>query len=1040
MKPIRNALVVSLIFSICAVSFSLLHAQNTATPDSIVQVTAEAQGLSLVSPGDFPNASTFWVVDSNSVFSPWPCPPPNASNLPIYDLTGEGSTFLVDATGGQVATDSQQSVADAVAALADSVDNLINQVKASLTAQPQIRMAGRSMVMSMDDLGDGDLTPAFSFPTNGLWLQITNVANGLAYMNLMNGTDFVYEIYSKTDLTATNWDIAGEVFPTDTNCMPFTVPELDQTNLFIWARDWTGITSNGNETPDWWFWKYFGTTDLSDTNLDSVNQPVVNDFQEDIDPNIIFFTLQFPNEVQNAVTNGAVTIIGGQPFYEAVLVNDTNTADANWQPYSGTNVAVCFDSGNGVYTVCVGLRGLPKDSTTTWVTTQSVLFQPSAPAFVITSPATMTVSQPMIQVQGQVSETLSSMSFDVSNAAGIFTNQPGYWQPAFYDTNVLNFTTNTFQCYDVQLTNGLNTITLYATDLAGNMTTTNISVTLDYFEVTNPPALAVIWPTNGTVISGTNFTLQAQVDDPTASVAASITDTNGDTNVVQGLVERSGLVWLQDLPMGAGTNTITVSAVNGAGYTNNIKVSIVQSSDTMTTDPISSDQLNQTNITVTGTLSNPADNVVVNGVEADYYDDAGNWAADGVPVNATGTAYLNVQLEDASYNPLGTQNIGQPQPATVALMSYTSHSHSDATWYNDCKGPAESVSDETMEWLYQTGGTDSGGFAGWNGDCDRENYSYANGLAGGSYGFSPAWEINNTSGTIYYGPVWEYLSHWNKWIYISNFELGGWSSNAHARVMVVPSGQSAVGQTILYLVQAQVLDMGTGLQLAANAVQFMNQLAGTTTEDVTNDDGSVWTEAVVSGAAGANVEVTPSASRFQNISFSSMKLSKLVYISVDSNNKPSTFDAQQVQSTFQSELFSNVFYSLPTGEGVQIMVHVRSSYGGNLGWNSSKQTYVSRVVWNQTYAGGLAASPAKDGNTTIDPIACRNYNTGSDPGIQFWVNILAHETIWLNVCGGADHDLTPPADEISSGLEPPLTASFTVWPANQAYIISKFGF
>ncbi len=49
----------------------------------------------------------------------------------------------------------------------------------------------------------------FSIPTNGLWLWITNVANGTIYANLNGATDYVYEIFSSTNLlavpTVTNW-------------------------------------------------------------------------------------------------------------------------------------------------------------------------------------------------------------------------------------------------------------------------------------------------------------------------------------------------------------------------------------------------------------------------------------------------------------------------------------------------------------------------------------------------------------------------------------------------------------------------------------------------------------------------------------------------------------------------------------------------------------------------------------------------------------------------------------------------------------------
>ena len=169
---------------------------------------------------------------------------------------------------------------------------------------------GGLQALSMDpnDPGDGSDTntytpnysPTYVVPTNGLWLQITNVANGLAYVNLNNATNFVYEIFSKTDLTLTNWSIEQAVWPTNGTVMPFTVAQWNRTNLFLWARDWTGVTSNGNTTPDWWFWKYFGTLTLSDTDLDSQGNTLLSDYQNGLDPNVISFALQFTNEYETS--------------------------------------------------------------------------------------------------------------------------------------------------------------------------------------------------------------------------------------------------------------------------------------------------------------------------------------------------------------------------------------------------------------------------------------------------------------------------------------------------------------------------------------------------------------------------------------------------------------------------------------------------------------------------------------------------------------------------------------------------------------------
>ena len=196
----------------------------------------------------------------------------------------------------------------------------------------------------------------FAFPTNGLWLWITNVANDTVYANLHGGTDTVYEIYSKTDLTAPNWGIETEVFPgTNTNSMSFTVPMADRTNLFLWARDWTGITSLDNETPEWWFYKYFGTTNLLDGDLDTVGNTFSYDYAHTIDPNIIQFSLQFTNTYINTQAAPAqLNILAGIPSSVAILVNDANTADAVWQPYTSSNIVATLGMTNGNYFVYAG--------------------------------------------------------------------------------------------------------------------------------------------------------------------------------------------------------------------------------------------------------------------------------------------------------------------------------------------------------------------------------------------------------------------------------------------------------------------------------------------------------------------------------------------------------------------------------------------------------------------------------------------------------------------------------------------------------------
>jgi hypothetical protein len=392
------------------------------------------------------------------------------------------------------------------------------------------------------------------------------------------------------------------------------------------------------------------------------------------------------------------------------------------------------------------------------------------------------------------------------------------------------------------VTNGVNAITLHANDLAGNTTTTNFSYTLSYVGVTNPPALTLIWPQTGAQISGTNFTLQARVDDATATVTASIVDTNGDTNVVSGLVERSGLVWLQNLPLNSGTNVVTLTAVNGAGNTNSTSISVVQAPAVVTIDPISSDQLSQTNVTVTGTVSDPADNVVVNGVSANFPVDAYDWSASGVAVNATGTAYLNVEVVDGVGNPVGAQNISQPQPATVVLSSYSAVESVD---FFDGYYDSPNDENETINWLENVGGTEnSWGIVPSGESSPRSNaYNYSDSLPND---WATAWENAALSTT--------YLTDdgYDDVVYVQR--------SIQSQAMIVPQGQATQGTTQLYLVQVTAAELTDPsyfyysnmvppetLQLNGQAVYSMG---------ITNDDGSMPGLALVSAPAGANVPLS----------------------------------------------------------------------------------------------------------------------------------------------------------------------------------------
>ena len=172
---------------------------------------------------------------------------------------------------------------------------------------------------------------------------------------------------------------------------------------------------------------------------------------------------------------------------------------------------------------------------------------------------------PVIQVQGFSPEPLSGISYDLLNAAGLVANQQVLIVDQYYDTNLWAFTTNTFQAFDVPLTNGLNTFTFHAADLAGNVTVKNFSVTLDYSSKTNPPTVQVKWPVAGGIVCGSTFVCWGLVSDPTATVAVEIADSYGDTNSVNAEVGRDGDFYAENLPLTNGVNYLSLTVTDAAG-------------------------------------------------------------------------------------------------------------------------------------------------------------------------------------------------------------------------------------------------------------------------------------------------------------------------------------------------------------------------------------------------------------------------------------------------------------------------------------------
>jgi hypothetical protein len=194
--------------------------------------------------------------------------------------------------------------------------DLVDQIQGSATAQATTARLG---IARPDTPGSGDgggwdgdsggISNSYSYTINSnlLWILITNVYDATVYANLYPGTDCVcgtsvYGIFSTTNLALplSQWQPETEVWPTDTNCMPFVVATLGRPDLFLTAANWTGVELNG--LPCWWTFYWFGNLNESASDTDWLGLSLAFDYAHGRDPNVLQFSVQFTNSFVNIPT------------------------------------------------------------------------------------------------------------------------------------------------------------------------------------------------------------------------------------------------------------------------------------------------------------------------------------------------------------------------------------------------------------------------------------------------------------------------------------------------------------------------------------------------------------------------------------------------------------------------------------------------------------------------------------------------------------------------------------------------------------------
>lgn len=411
----------------------------------------------------------------------------------------------------------------------------------------------------------------------------------------------------------------------------------------------------------------------------------------------IVFTIRLGNQNFNKTNaTGIFKIYSGSPKFEAVLVryspnggflnNDKNLYhSAKWMPYDGV-VHLNLGPDDGVYSVEVALKGDGPDAQATWMGTLVKLRQ-KKPVVVITCPTNEFVTEPYLQLKGFSPLPLADIRYTISNAVSVLTNQQGSITQSIIDTNTLQYTTDFFQCYDIRLAEGNNAIVLSVKDPAGNMFTTNLSVKLDYARA-GKPVIKITWPKEGSEVCGHSFTLRGQVEDSAAEATATITDTNGQSSQVSGIVERTGVLWVQNLPLHDGTNRVVLCVTNSAGLGNSVTLNVVRSLFVLTMDPVKGDLWLPT-ITATGYESDGTYPVWLNGVKAAVRinsDGSGSWVAQKVPVTEGGVASFDMHAYAPNeIQPDGLCGNGKP---SLSNNNATSSSPSQILISKDTSTPA----------------------------------------------------------------------------------------------------------------------------------------------------------------------------------------------------------------------------------------------------------------------------------------------------------------------------------------------------------------
>lgn len=319
-------------------------------------------------------------------------------------------------------------------------------------------------------------------------------------------------------------------------------------------------------------------------------------------------------------------------------LTDVDAQRLNWKPYTPE---MLVDLGSGIGSkwsryvwIDVEWQNPTKyQSEDLWVTVEK---ESKLSSLIITYPTNKITSQPYLQVLGYINtERFKDFQCDLSNAAGKSTHDVFLYDKQGWDADKNDYAKCFFHAYDLELAPGTNSITLHCR-LTGNYVSTNIEVIFSTVGDTNAPAITPFWPTNNMELSGSTFTARGNVDDYTASLKGIISG-GGQTQDLTGLVERNGTYWVENIPVLAKTNLLTLTATDAAGNSSQVKLHLFKSEIELEIESTpTGEALYEPTGLVTGHVT-PGYDVYVNGYKAVVKPD-GRWRAEKTPIYGRGTA------------------------------------------------------------------------------------------------------------------------------------------------------------------------------------------------------------------------------------------------------------------------------------------------------------------------------------------------------------------------------------------------------------------